>query len=424
MITSTHRDGLLRTFNAFAAIGAKNGGLHRLTGTPEDGAARALLISAFQERGYTVACDAVGNVFGFVLPPDARPTILIGSHLDSQPDGGRFDGQTGVVTALWAARVLEDRVRSGELPFNLGVVNWTNEEGARFQPSVLGSSVFTGRIPPQVALEAVDPHGTTLGESLSEINALGTDDVPLPAAYLEVHVEQGAVLEREGVDIGIVEGAWGALKLDVRVAGVQTHTGPTPMPERVDALYATALLITAVHRMGLEQPEGRLHTTVGSLRVTPDSPNCTPSEVRSKVELRSDDPEVLATARAALETALEEIGQTTGASLEITAESRRETSHMWPEGPEILERAADRCRLSSRRMKTIAGHDALVMNAAVPSLLFFIPSEAGHTHNHRELTGDDDLVNGLHLMVSAVEILGEHLKKHSMTGTGPETAPG
>lgn len=414
MINSKYRDGFLQAFGAFSEIGAKDGGLHRLTGTPEDGAVRDLLVSAFREHGYTVASDAVGNLFGFVLPPDERPTILIGSHLDSQPDGGRFDGQTGVVIALWAARVLEDRIRSGELPFNLGVVNWTNEEGARFQPSVLGSSVFTGRIPAQAALDATDSHGTTLGESLAAIDALGAEDVPVPAAYLEVHVEQGAVLEREGVDIGIVEGAWGALKLDVRAVGVQTHTGPTPMPERVDALYATALLVTAVHRMGLEQPEGRLHTTVGSLQITPDSPNCTPSEVRSKVELRSDDPEILTAARVELETVLAEISRETGASVEIIAESMRETTHMWSHGPQILEQAADRCHLSSRRMKTIAGHDALVMNGTVSSLLFFIPSVGGHTHNRHELTEDEDLINGLLLMVNAVEMLGTQLKEHSL----------
>lgn len=409
MINPTHRDGFLHTFGAFSGIGAKNGGLHRLTGTPEDGEARALLASAFHERGYTMARDAVGNLFGFVLPPEERLTILLGSHLDSQPDGGRFDGQTGVVTALWTARILEDRIRSGELPFNLGVVNWTNEEGARFQPSVLGSSVFTGHIPAEAALKAKDSGGTTLGESLAAIDALGPDDVPLPAAYLEVHVEQGAVLEREGVDIGIVEGAWGAAKLDIRVQGGQTHTGPTPMKERVDALYATALLVTAVHRMGLEHPTGRLHTTVGSVRVTPDSPNCTPSEVRSKVELRSDDPEILAAARAELGTVLTEIGRETGARVEITAESLREITSMWPQGPEILEQAAKECQLSSQRMKTIAGHDALVLNTAVPSLFFFIPSVAGYTHNRHELTTDDDLVNGLHLMVSAVEKVGAQL---------------
>ncbi|MDQ0733758.1 Zn-dependent hydrolase [Arthrobacter agilis] len=401
------RDGFLRTFSAFSEIGAKNGGLHRLTGTPEDGAARSLLISSFRERGYTVARDAIGNLFGFVLPPGERPTILLGSHLDSQPDGGRFDGQTGVVIALWAARVLEPKIRSGELPFNLGVVNWTNEEGARFQPSVLGSSVFTGRVPIQAALGATDSRGATLGDCLAAIDALGTDEVPLPSAYLEVHVEQGSILEREGVDIGVVEGAWGALKLDVQVSGVQTHTGPPPMEERVDALYATALLVTAVREMGLDQPGGRLHTTVGSLRITPDSPNCTPSEVRSKVELRSDDPAILIAARAELEKTLAEIGRMTGASLVVTAESLRETTRMWPKGPEILERAAAGCQLSSRRMKTVAGHDALVMNSAVPSLLFFLPSVGGHTHNRHELTEDRDLVNGLSLMVEAVESLGK-----------------
>lgn len=399
----------LATFAEFSTFGERHGGLHRLTLTDEDRQARDRLAELATGAGLHARVDAIGNQFFFVAPPDQpadeRPVVMVGSHLDSQPDGGRFDGQVGVVTALHAVLALAERVRSGDYPFNLAVVNWTNEEGARYQPSVLGSSVHTGAVGLDAALGLVDTAGVVLGDELDRIGYRGSDQVALPAAYLEVHVEQGPVLEAEGIDLGVVEGAWAALKLDLTLHGEQTHTGPTPMARRVDAMYAMAQVITLVHELGLADPDDRLHTTVGSLGTEPGSPNCTPSRVWAKVELRSDDIDRVRAARQRLADELERIEQATGCRAEVTSESLRDVGRMWAPGAELVERVAAAAGLSSRRMKTIAGHDAVVMNHAVPTVLFFVPAHGGFTHNRHEFTTDRDLANGLHAMVGVLEAL-------------------
>lgn len=398
----------LADFAVFSTFGERNGGLHRLTLSDEDRLARDRLAALAAARGWHPRVDQVGNQFFFVNPPDEQPTIMVGSHLDSQPDGGRFDGQVGVLTAVHAVAALEDKVRSGDYPFNLAVVNWTNEEGARFQPSVLGSTVHTGAVALEEALTLSDSDGVVLADALAEIGYRGSDEVGLPAAYVEVHVEQGPVLEAEGIDIGVVEGAWAALKLDVVIHGEQTHTGPTPMAARVDAMYAMARVITAVHEYGLGDPDGRLHTTVGSLGSEPGSPNCTPSRVWAKIELRSDDLTRVERSRARLADLFTDLEQTGGVRVEVTGESLREVGRMWPTGTELVERVARAAGLSSRRVKTIAGHDAIVMNNAVPSVLFFVPAHGGYTHNRHEFTKDTDLLNGLRVMVGVLEQLSSN----------------
>ncbi|MGD8214723.1 allantoate amidohydrolase [Aestuariimicrobium sp. Y1814] len=395
----------LADFAEFSTFGERNGGLHRLTLTDEDRRARDRLAALAAARGWFARTDQVGNQFFFVAEPDERPVVMVGSHLDSQPDGGRFDGQVGVVTAFHAVAALEDRVRSGDYRYNLAVVNWTNEEGARFQPSVLGSSVHIGAVPLETAWGLRDTAGVVLKDELERIGYLGGDEVALPAAYVEVHVEQGPVLEDEGIDIGVVEGAWAALKLDLTIHGEQTHTGPTPMARRVDAMYAMAKVITAVHELGLADPDGRLHTTVGSLGTEPGSPNCTPSRVWAKVELRSDDIEKVRAARSALDEVLTDLAATTGARPEVTSESLRDVGRMWAPGTTLVEQVSAAAGLSSKRVKTIAGHDAVVMNNAVPTVLFFIPAHGGFTHNRHEFTSDSDLGNGLRAMVGVLDAL-------------------
>lgn len=397
----------LATFAEFSTFGERNGGLHRLTLSVEDGQARDRLAELARERGYHVAVDGIGNQFLFISPPDDRPVIMLGSHLDSQPDGGRFDGQVGVITALFAARAMEDAVRSGQYPFNVAVVNWTNEEGARYQPSVLGSGVHTGAVALQTALALVDTDGVVLADALAAIGYHGTDEVPLPAAYVEVHVEQGPVLEAEGIDIGVVEGAWAARKMDIVIHGEQTHTGPTPMAARVDAMYAMGRVITAVHEYGLHDPDGRLHTTVGSLGSEPGSPNCTPAKVWAKLELRSDDIDRVNQAHRQLSELFTTLQQTSGVTVEVTSDSLRDVGQMWAPGVGVIERAVAATGVTSKRVKTIAGHDAIVMNNAVPSMLFFIPAHAGFTHNRHEFTADDDLVRGLHAMVAVLDELAK-----------------
>lgn len=381
----------------FSEIGRKNGtGIERLALGDLDAAAREELLGLWRERGLHVHRDAIGNMFGLVEPLDSGlPLVLVGSHLDSQPDGGRFDGQVGVLGALAAVCRLRDR---GLVPegVNLGAVDWTNEEGARFQPSVMGSSVFTGALALASALAATDTRDVSVADELGRLGLAGGADLGgAVAAYAELHVEQGPRLEEEGVDVGVVDGTWAAYKADVVARGVQTHTGPTPMAKRVDALYGAARAVAVVHELGLARSDGRLHTAVAWMRITPNSPNATPSAVEFKVELRGPDESLLAETRDELLRALAGITAESGVAFDVGRWSERRAEAFDAGVVAEAERAVTGLGLSTRRMPTIAGHDAVVMNAAgVPTALLFVPSHDGITHNAAEFTSDDDLRNG------------------------------
>lgn len=406
MVTAQLGGEFLGTLRSFDRHGSDDGGLTRLAGSAADVAARTEFAERVREAGLHYCTDAVGNQFGLRRAPDGSPVVLVGSHLDSQPSGGRFDGQVGVVTGLFAViehvRVDDPRTRS----VNVGVVNWTNEEGARYQPSVMGSSAFIGSLSVEDALAATDQRGVALGDELSAAGFLGEADIRSDlAAYAEVHVEQSARLESQQIDIGVVSGNWAAAKYTVAISGQQTHTGPTPMADRVDALYAASLVIAAVHERGLDDQEGNLHTAVAWLDVLPNSPNATPSCVRAKVELRTDDPRKAEATAAWFEGLLTAVETRTGAAISIEERSVRPPRAMWADGVEVVEQAARRAGLSSTRLSTVAGHDAVVLNGQVPAVLVFIPSAGGFTHNRFEYTSDADLLNGLDVMVGTLDEL-------------------
>ncbi|GAB2550010.1 Zn-dependent hydrolase [Leucobacter ruminantium] len=403
--TGAELPGLLERFSE---IGRKNGtGIERLALSDLDATARGELQALWAERGLHVYRDRIGNQFGLVQPLDsAKPLVLVGSHLDSQPDGGRFDGQVGVLGALAVVCGMRDR---GLIPsgVNVGAVNWTNEEGARFQPSVMGSSVFAGVLSLDAALASSDTREVRVADELERLSLAGDAELAgRVAGYAELHVEQGPRLEEEGVDIGVVDGTWAAYKADVVARGVQTHTGPTPMAKRIDALYGAARAIAAVHELGLARTDGRLHTAVAWMRITPNSPNATPSAVEFKVELRGPDEELLARTRDELLGLLGGITAESGVAFEVGVWSERRAESFDAALADEVERSVRELRLSTKRMPTIAGHDAVVMNAAgVPTTLLFVPSHDGITHNAAEFTSDVDLVNGEAALAAAVQRL-------------------
>lgn len=397
MCAPSRQSQLPALLNNFSRIGKKNDtGIERLALSDTDRDARQKLLQIFRENSLHSYTDNVGNVFGLVNPTsDEEPLILMGSHLDSQPDGGRFDGQVGVLAAVLAVCRLRD---AGDIPagVNLGVVNWTNEEGARFQPSVMGSSTFTGQLDVKDALNSVDHAGLSVAEELERLGIAASESFPGSiAAYAELHVEQGRILDDEDINIGIVEGTWAAYKTDLEVHGVQTHTGPTSMKDRVDAMYGAARLITFIHEMGLNWANGLLHTSVAWADIYPNSPNATPSRVRLKVELRSKHESIIRDAQRLLDDELRLIEKQAGVHCLL---------HEWSERPagkfrgfpiSEIESVLSKAGLSHRRMLTIAGHDAVVTNAAdIPTVLLFIPSHCGITHNSGEFTSDADLANG------------------------------
>ncbi|MEX0694771.1 MAG: hydantoinase/carbamoylase family amidase, partial [Rhodospirillales bacterium] len=253
-IDRDHFDRMMDEVSVFGATPA--GGLDRQTASIADGEARRWLLEQFQAAGLKTLIDPVGNMFGILelAGPDAD-IVLAGSHLDSQPKGGRFDGAYGVVAAVAAARAVKQAMSGSAHPAtkNLAVVNWTNEEGARFAPSLLGSHVFTGKLDIQSARSATDAKGVTLGDALDAIGFAGTDDAPRNIhSYLEIHIEQGPFLEAEKKSIGVVEGNWGTAKYEVDFHGKSAHTGPTPMAERRDPLVPVAELILFVRMLSDE----------------------------------------------------------------------------------------------------------------------------------------------------------------------------
>ncbi len=238
---------LLRHIDEVGRIGATaGGGVCRLSASAEDGRARDWFVAKLRSEGLEVAVDAVGNIYGVAeIAGPGAPLVLTGSHLDSQPSGGKYDGAYGVLASLEAVLSVRRQVAGSARPArNLAVVNWTNEEGARFSPSTLGSAVHAGLVTAEFAQSREDAAGVRLGAALADIGYRGSDPAPRgAAAYVELHIEQGPELERAGRTIGVVEGNWGTAKYVADIRGRAAHTGPTPMRERRDALLPAAELV-------------------------------------------------------------------------------------------------------------------------------------------------------------------------------------
>lgn len=392
-------------FAAMSQFGAtERGGVHREAATPADHETRAWFAAWLERNGFVVVRDEIGNQFGIFEAVPGAPYLLIGSHLDSQPMAGRFDGAYGVLAAAYAARDTMLRLQRGELApkYNLAVVNWFNEEGSRFAPSMMGSSVFTGKLSLETALSTKDRHGVSVSQALLEGGAQhkpGT--APVPALYAEIHIEQGRLLENSGHTIGLVDRTWAASKYQIVVHGEQGHTGATVMSDRKDALYGAALLIVSVRELAESFEEGLLHTSVSELSLEPNSPVTLAREVVMNLDLRSPDESVLVRANEMLEHRMVEIEQ----QARVRIASNR--THQWgllpyqPEGVDLARAAAESLGLSHTSMMTVAGHDSTNMKDVVPSVMLFIPSIEGISHNELENSNDADSLAGV-LMLSDV----------------------
>ncbi len=372
--------------------GGPGGAMTRLTLSTEDRAARDWLAAVFAREGLALEVDGIGNMFGRLewAGPDA-PTVMTGSHLDSQPNGGRFDGAYGVVAACAALKAVKRAVaREGLRPrANLCIVNWTNEEGARFQPSLLGSGAYTGEIDLAWGLARTDGQGIAVGEALDHIGYRGDRAPPVPDAYLELHIEGSSKLEQAGLRFAAFHRFWGATKYRLAFVGRQAHTGPTPMAERQDALLAAAHLVVALK--GLADRAGtELHTSVGRLEVSPNSPNVVPGEAVLFIELRSGAADVLAEAEAEMKQAIKAAAAAAGVGFEVRAVDRRRAG---PMDAGLVRLAADVARDHGEdmlRLDTIAGHDGVSLAAVCPSLVMAVPSVGGVIHHPTEFTSAAD----------------------------------
>jgi N-carbamoyl-L-amino-acid hydrolase len=398
------RASLERTFGEQARIGATpGGGLTRLALSDEDKVIRDRMVAWLEAAGCAVRVDRMGNIFGRRAPApggEARPPVVMGSHVDSVPTGGRFDGILGVVCALEAIRALEAaRVRTRH-PVELAI--FTNEEGARFQPAMLGSAVMAGKVALEDAYNLRDRHGIRLVDELERIGYLGPE--PCAArpmrAYLELHIEQGPVLEEAGLSVGVVEGIVGIAWSRVTFHGAQDHAGPTPMRTRHDALVAAAEIVKAVRLIPLQLGNDTVGT-VGWLDVHPNIVNAIPGKVVLTVDFRAPREDDLDRALADLEVAVQDAAAAEGVRAAYEPLMRVPMTRFAPEAVDAVEAAARTLGVGHRRMLSGAGHDAQHMATLCPTGMVFVPSIGGKSHCEEEATAFDDVEHGANVLLHA-----------------------
>ena len=395
---------LWESLMALAEIGATpKGGVCRLAAGDLDGAARRLFIQWCEEAGCTVSIDKIGNIFARRRGRDpSLPPVVTGSHLDTQPTGGKFDGAYGVMAALEVVRTLNDLGIESEAPIEIAA--WTNEEGSRFSPAMVGSGVFAGVFELGYGLGRPDNlTGVTLGAELERIGFAGPEAVgarPV-AAYFEAHIEQGPILEAAGLPIGVVTGAQGQRWYEVTVTGQEAHAGPTPMPRRRDALVGAARMIDAVNRIGRTHSPNAC-ATVGFLQVTPNSRNTIPGRVFFTVDFRHPEDAVLTEMDRELRQACAEAA--VAASLEV------DLQEFWyfaptPFDPELVAAVREAAAAQGYAHQDIisgAGHDACYMARVAPTAMIFVPCVGGISHNEIEDAEPEDLTAGCNVLLKVV----------------------
>jgi N-carbamoyl-L-amino-acid hydrolase len=393
---------LWQSLMAMAEIGATaRGGSCRLALSEEDKAGRELFAHWCREAGLTLSVDRIGNLFArrAGTDPEAAP-VMMGSHLDTQPEGGRFDGVYGVLAGLEVIRRLNDLNIQTRKPLEVAV--WTNEEGARFTPAMLGSAVFTGSLALEKGLASTDAEGVSVAQALASTGYDG--ERPLGGAvdaYFEAHIEQGPILEDNGKSIGVVTGGQAIRWLDVRVEGMAAHAGTTPMKLRKDALYGAARMIQALEELaGDFAPEGL--TTVGELSIAKSSRNTIPGLVNFTVDLRHHRDEAIDAMEQQVRQRLQEIGTQRGLSVSIDPHWISPATPFDGECVAAVQQAVDGLGYDQQRIVSGAGHDAIHLARFCPTAMIFIPCVGGLSHNEAEDALPDDVRQGSDVLLNAV----------------------
>ena len=383
------------------------GGLTRLALSDDDKRARDQMVAWMREARLRVRVDQMGNIFGERAGADTLPPVMVGSHVDSVPTGGKYDGQLGVLCGLEVIRALDDHGVGTRHPLTLAI--FTNEEGARFQPAMIASGVMAGKIPLEDAYNARDKDGLRLVDELERIGYLGAEPcVARPLrAYLELHIEQGPVLEEEGLSVGVVEGIVAISWSRLTIHGVQDHAGPTPMRIRHDALVAAADVVAGVRRIAKELG-GDTVTTVGNLTVQPNIVNAIPGRVVLSIDVRDPRDATLDQARPMVERVVKEACEREGVRWELEHYWRVPYTPFDPSVVATVERAAQTAGARYRRIRSGAGHDAQYMAAIAPAGMVFVPSHDGRSHCEEEFTPIDDIEHGANtLLLAALELAGK-----------------
>ena len=403
--TNQRIDGkrLWDTLMAFAEIGATaKGGVRRLTLTDVDRRARDRFRAECETLGLTVRVDAIGNMFARRPGRDpSRPPVLFGSHLDSQPTGGKFDGALGVIAGLEVMRSLNDLEVVTEAPVEL--INWTDEEGSRFGHSLMGSGVWAGVFGLEKTYGLTDTEGVSVASALDGIGYRGAELASAfnADAYFELHIEQGPILEREARQIGIVTGAQAQVWYDAVTIGQDSHAGTTPPSARKDALVCAARIVDLVDRvMRARGEDGR--GTVGQLLVSPNSRNVVPGEVRFSVEFRHPSDAEVDALGSEFAPAAQTIADTCGVRLELTTLFKIPAQPFDLACVDLVRQGAAKFGYSTREIVSGAGHDAVYVARHVPTAMIFTPCKDGLSHNEAESIEPGEAEAGCQVLFEAV----------------------
>ena len=403
-VARVSEERLWRRHMEMARIGAIPGnGVNRAALSKEDIAARKVLIGWARDRNFEVGVDAIGNLFVRRPGSDAAAApVMTGSHMDSQPRGGRFDGIYGVLAGLEALQAMDEAGVKTRRPIEL--VAWTNEEGGRFPPCTMGSAVHTGAHRLEDFLDVKDNEGVRLREALAQTLAAtpGLKERPIKApaaAYIEAHIEQGPLLENAGKTIGVVTGIQGLRWFNVEVSGKTDHAGTTPLALRQDALRDAVHIIGALHELTRDATD-TVRFTVGRMLVTPNSPNSVASHVLFSVDVRHPDAAILDRLAGAVEpTARQAAKQCT---VKVTPTLHDGPCVFDPGVVDAVARAANELRLPGMRLASGASHDAMYMARVCPTGMIFVPCEKGVSHNEAENAKPADLAAGARVLTAAL----------------------
>ena len=392
---------LKQELERFADFGrTENNGVTRLSLSEEDIRVREYFRACCEELGLLVKVDDMGCMYATLEGTENKPPILIGSHLDTVKKGGRFDGVLGVVTGLEVVRTIIENNITPRIPIT--IVNFTNEEGARFEPSMMASGVLSGKFDKSVMLKKIDTEGVTFEEALKASGYDGEVDNRLKeaAAFLEMHIEQGPILEKEAFSIGVVECVVGMACYEIEVTGESDHAGTTPMNMRKDALFATNNLINEIRRH-LSTLDNELVFTIGRVNVYPSIHTVIPNKVVFTLEARHKDMEIVNTVKDFIQS-LPHLGVNEGCEIKTTKLWERDTVWFEPEICKLLEQSAESLGYSNKRMVSGAGHDAQFIASYVPTAMLFVPSINGKSHCEEELTSWEDCEKGVNVILDTV----------------------